>query len=285
MNTKGFRADIIADSINPVGNRITTYILRYPRFIHSELMTHRMFSRNAASSRAIPIEKVIAQVETDPAMPVEWGANGRGMAASGVVADAATSEAAWRHAAALSVESARTLMRTGLHKQIVNRVLEPFVWMTTLVTATEWENFFSLRVHPKAQPEFQWLSYLMLRAYVLNTPQDKNVGEWHIPFGDRMPEDLSFGDKLKVAVARAARISYNTMEGEIDVKKDIELHDKLAADGHFSCFEHVAEATNFRLSSFGNFYGWQQYRKSFYNETRTVNLKTLLKDYEGGYDA
>jgi thymidylate synthase ThyX len=76
-------AKIIADSISEseYGDRITTFELEYPRFIHGELMTHRLFSRNAASSRAIPINKMMDQVLTAPAMPVEWGLNKSGMQA------------------------------------------------------------------------------------------------------------------------------------------------------------------------------------------------------------
>lgn len=284
---KTFIADIVADSVNPDGDRITSFLLTYPRFIHSELMTHRVFSRNAASSRAIPIEKVIEQVGHNTAGPIRWGKNGKGMQDHGAYTgrlDILNCERWWHDAALNAISSAEQLQNLGLHKQIVNRVLEPFVWMTTLVTATEYENFFSLRVHKDAQPEFQHLAYLMLKAYVGNAPQKKDWGEWHLPFGDRMPAGLSITDAIKVATARAARTSYLTMDGEIDVMKDFQLHDRLSESGHWSPFEHPAQASKFEATNFknvyGNYKGWKPYRKYFPNENRRCDLKQLLNDYE-----
>ena len=282
FDTKGFVAKIIADSINPDKNRVTTFLLTYPRFIHAELMTHRVFSRNAASSRAIPIEKVIEQVKTNPAKPVRWGKNGKGMQDHGWYEenseDYNAAEMMWKYAADSAVRAAAGLQAVDLHKQIVNRILEPFVWMTTLVTATEWENFFSLRVHKDAQPEFQHLAYMMLRTYVDGYPETKDWGEWHIPYGDRMPDGLEDTTKLKIATARAARVSYLTMDGRIDTDKDVALHDSLASNGHWSPFEHVCQAK--KSANKGNFYGWEQYRHSFSMENRKCDLKKLLEEYE-----
>lgn len=279
MNEKTFTSDIIADSINPDGQRVTSFLLTYPRFIHSELMTHRAFSRNAASSRAIPIEKQIEQVTTNPAMPVRWGKNGKGMQDHGAFEgdEEATAKEYWGWAAAAAVEQARELSNLGLHKQIVNRVLEPFVWMTTLVTATQFENFFSLRVHKDAQPEFQHLAYMMLKRYLANKPEAKGWGEWHVPFGDKMTDGLDNATKLKVATARAARTSYLTMDSKIDIAKDVDLHDRLAESGHWSPFEHAAIAEQGRG---GNFNGWKQYRQMFPNENRKCDLQKLLEEYE-----
>lgn len=292
------KVEIIADSINPGYNRITTFLLTYPRFIHSEIMTHRVFSRNAASSRAIPIDKVLEQVSSNPATPVRWGKNGKGMQDHGKFEgrDITKMQLNWQAAANAAVEQAKILQSLGLHKQIVNRVLEPFMWMTTLVTATEWENFFSLRVHKDAQPEFQELAYQMLKKYVNNTPEKKQWTEWHIPFGDRMPEGITEDVKLKIATARAARTSYLTMDGKIDVQKDIDLHDSLAANGHWSPFEHAAIALNdqgdrglpkigyggnaYFPTYYGNFIGWKPYRKNFQQENRKCNLNELLENYE-----
>jgi thymidylate synthase ThyX len=274
----GFKADIIADSINPTSNRITTFLLTYPRFIHSEIMTHRAFSRNAASSRAIPIEKVMEQVRTSPAGPIRWGKNGKGMQDHGELEGHAEKYAieTWHACAESARSSAASLNYAGLHKQIVNRVLEPFAWMTTLVTATELENFFSLRVHKDAQPEFQHLAYMMLKVYLANNPAKMAWGGWHIPFGDRI-EETDNAVKLKVATARAARTSYLTIDGKIDVAKDIELHDRLAESGHWSPFEHAAMAQDGRH---GNYVGWVPYRKTFPNENRKCDLQKLLSDYE-----
>lgn len=273
----GFSADIIADSINENSNRVTTFILTYPRFIHAEFMTHRAFSRNASSSRAIPISKIIEQVKKDPATPIRWGKNGKGMQDHGKVEDQESCRDSWIFAANKSIESANLLESKGLHKQIVNRVLEPFVWMTTLVTATEWENFFSLRLHKDAQPEIQNLALIMIKEYLNSVPENKKWNEWHIPFGDRLPNGTSNDVRLKIATARAARVSYVSMNGEIDIEKDISLHDGLALSGHWSPFEHACYASKeYR----GNLVGWQQYRHTFPNENRKCNLTELLSNYE-----
>lgn len=289
-----FKVEIIADSVNPDNNRLTSFLLTYPRFIHSELMTHRVFSRNAASSRAIPIEKVMEQVRINPAGPIRWGKNGKGMQDHGEFTedDSLFCQHEWNAARDLALEGAARLHKLGLHKQIVNRVLEPFAHMTTLVTATEWLNFFSLRVHKDAQPEFQYLAYHMLKAYLDHTPNQLDWADWHIPFGDRMPEDflmppdgtgvrhsrpLEQPDRIKISVARTARLSYLTMDGLIDVCKDFKMHDDLSGNGHWSPFEHPAMAERGRH---GNFVGFKQYRKFFPDENRTCDLNKLLSDYE-----
>lgn len=278
-------AKIIADSVNPAGDRITTFELVYPRFIHSELMTHRQFSRNAASSRAIPIEKQIDMVLNDPAGPIRWGKNGKGMQDHGEM-NATESEAAkemWRKSAEWAVVEAKKLMFLGLHKQIVNRVLEPFVWMTTLVTATDYENFFSLRVHKDAQPEFQRLAYLMLKTYLGNgyphTPL-LGWGEWHTPY--RAGECAGRDDKACVcSTARCARVSYTNHGKDTTFDEDKTLHDRLAASGHWSPFEHCAQATPGRHA---NLLGWMPYRNFFPNQNRKCDLQKLLANYEAGMD-
>lgn len=274
-----FEAKIIADTINPNKDRVTTFLLTYPRFIHSEIMTHRAFSRNAASSRAIPIDKIIDQVRNNPAMPIRWGKNGKGMQDHGSMTESEESicKESWIAAANSAADRAESLKSLGLHKQIVNRVLEPFMWMTTLVTATEWENFFALRLHKDAQPEFQHLSHIMLKNYVNNVPRSAVWGDWHIPFGDQLEESYDVNTRLKIATARAARTSYLTITGTIDVKRDIDLHDALAESGHWSPFEHSCFAVHHTV---GNFRGWRQYRHTFAEENRKCDLNKLLSDYE-----
>lgn len=280
-------AEIIAASTNPDGKKIVSWILKYPRFIHSELMTHRVFSRNAASSRAIPIQRMISAVEEEPAVFEYWGANQKGMQAGGQLEGEPREQAetVWKTARDYAVRGAKLLSDIGLHKQNANRVLEPWAHMTVLVTATEWANFFKLRAHPDAQPEFQVLAYRMLNKFLKQKFEPKKWGEWHIPFGDRMPDNLPLRDQLKVATARAARISYLTFDGEFSVEKDAELHDRLLSSGHLSPFEHCAMASAVDTSCLeagvpmtfdqGNFKGWTPYRKQFPEE----NVTEL--DYEG----
>lgn len=263
------KAQIIADSVNIIGQRITTWILTYPRFIHAEFMTHRAFSRNAASSRAIPIAKMLAAVNERPAAPEYWGANQKGMQAAVELTGEGKSNAIqkWIFARDGAVNACLALDDCDLHKQITNRVIEPWSHITVLATATTHGNFFALRAHKDAQPEFQVLAYTMLREYLKSKPVFLDEDEWHIPFSDKMVEGTSIENRLKIATARAARISYLTFEGAIDVEKDYELHDRLAASGHWSPFEHCAQnkANHVR---YGNFIGWMQYRKKFTAENR-----------------
>ena len=152
---KKIEAKIIADSINLQGDRITTYLLTYPRFIHSELMTHRMFSRNSASSRAIPFEKMVKMVEEDPFIPIAWQKDHKGMQGVEYFTESRDTDKAienWLYARNASVKEATFLNNSiGVTKQLCNRLLEPFMWHTVLVTATEWDNFFELRC-----PKYQW---------------------------------------------------------------------------------------------------------------------------------
>ena len=299
MNKKKIEAKIIADSINPQGDRITTYLLTYPRFIHSELMTHRVFSRNSASSRAIPFQKMVKMIEEDPFIPIAWQKNHKGMQGTEYLTDIMDIERAehrWRMSIANNIDQAKVLNDgIGVTKQLCNRLLEPFMWHTVLLTATEFENFFKLRcpeyhykgrvfkskkdmlkanlgtfptklndlewiISSKSQAEIhiQALAEAMWDAMNESKPKELKAGEWHIPFGDKMQdkdiiqyikgefnsrtkvEEAIQKFKLKVSTARCARLSYMTFEGEIDYEKDIQLHDRLLADGHASPFEHVS---------------------------------------------
>lgn len=238
-------AKIVADSISKHGIRLTTMELNYPRFIHSEFLTHRVFSRNAASSRAIPIEKMLKQVQENPAMPVHWGKNQPGMQAKEEVENSRDAALEWKRCAIDAVESAEWLSHYNLHKQIVNRVLEPFQWIKVIVTATEWDNFFKLRLHPDAQPEMMVLAERMKEAMEDSTPKELAVGEWHAPYyyGSFTDEkgNSDVGTALKCSVARCARVSYlNHDNSTPNIEKDLLLADKLLEAGHFSPFEHQA---------------------------------------------
>jgi thymidylate synthase ThyX len=254
-------AKIVADSINTdVSNkRITSFILVYPRFIHAELLTHRVFSRNAASSRAIPVNKFIEDVLTDPAMPIHWGANQKGMQADNEVSEDVKIEAMriWNESRDSAVRYAKLLNELGLHKQVVNRIMEPYFHITTLLTATEFDNWFALRAHGAAQPEIRELAYRMLDVHKNSTPVNKRIGEWHIAFGDKYLDGLSLEQKLKIASARAARVSYKNFDGEVNYDKDYNLHDDLLGEGHFSPFEHSARAD---FGVYDNFSQWRSYR-------------------------
>ncbi|HET8687071.1 MAG TPA: FAD-dependent thymidylate synthase, partial [Methanosarcina sp.] len=178
-------AKIIADSICD-GKRITTFELEYPRFVHAEFMTHRLFSRNAASSRAIPVSRMLELVTERPATFVHWGKNQAGMQANEEMDEVTRAGAKehWRRAALQASHIAESLSILGAHKQIVNRLLEPFQMMKVVCTATEWDNFLYLRNHKDAQPEIHELASVMWEAMKKSTPEELFPGEWHTPYVD-----------------------------------------------------------------------------------------------------
>lgn len=276
------KAEIIADSLNPEGARLTSFVLEFPRWILAEVNTHRALSRNVASSRAIKIEKMIQMVKENPAMPEFWGKNQSGMQSfeelEGEERERARGE--WLKARDRAIESAESLAATGMHKQYVNRLIENFMYVRAIVSATEWENFFALRAHKDSQPEFSKLAYLMLELYNSSAPKRLRAGEWHIPFGDRFDdEQLAALDKdplgreelkKKIAVARCARVSYYNFEGKDDYGADLNLCEKLfgSIPRHLSPTEHVAMAEDHGIF-IGNFRGFRQYRKFFLDENLT----------------
>lgn len=271
--------DILLDSVAPCGKRLTTFVLAYPRFIHAEFMTHRQLSRNAASSRAIPTTKLIDQALTNPAVPVEWGRNQPGMQASESLSSAEQliAKTHWLQARDAAVAQARQLHLLGVHKQTVNRILEPFLYITVIATATEWSNFFELRLHHAAQPEFQQLARDMHNAYTTSRPVSRLHHTPLVDSVDREPlQALARELELdyttvacRVSVGRCARVSYLTHDGKRDPRADLDLHDRLLRDRHMSPFEHVATALNTPSPS-GNFVGWLQLRKTIQGECITT---------------
>lgn len=253
-------AIVIADTQSPAGKRITTLQLRYPRFIHPEFMTHRVFSRNASSSRAIPVERLIEDVLRDTAMPLHWGKNQPGMQArkehdAPVLLDGTfvSNENAWLAARDHAIEVARAFTKAGYHKQLVNRLLEPFAHINVVVTSTEWDNFFKLRIHEDAQPEIFNLAAEMKLAMDNSRPENRY---WHMPYatGETDP---------KVSAARCARVSYLTHEGKPPNREaDLALAERLLADHHLSPFEHQAHWLPNPEYASGNFRGWQQFRQT-----------------------
>lgn len=257
-------AEIVCDSISPDGIRLTTFKLRYPKFIHGEFMTHRVFSRNASSSRAVPTAKLIYEARSDDlrAHPMSWGSNQKGMQAAEELTGSELKRAqfCWRMAAESAASWAESLAAAGAHKQVVNRILEPFTHINVLVTATEYMNFFGLRLHKDADPTMQALANAMWDAYINSTPDELNPGEWHLPFvpfvwiknrqvfvdGDKVQKLLSPHDDgfvvwlekeitpevaQKVSFSRSARVSYESFEtGKTStVAEDLGLYDRLLA--------------------------------------------------------
>jgi thymidylate synthase ThyX len=237
-------------------------------------MTHRVFSRNAASSRAIPIRTMIEAVRSEPAFPLWWGRNQSGMQAHEELDPEAQAlaEAEWRRALDDALAHAERLAAKdiNLHKQLVNRILEPFAWITVIISATEWANFFTQRTHEDAQPEIKHIAELMFHAYRGSTPRALEFGAWHTPLILADEESaLPLEERLRISVARCARVSYLTHDGARDHAKDIALFDRLVeggANGHWSPFEHVATPLTTADAWSGNFRGWEQFRKRFPQE-------------------
>lgn len=267
-----FDVKIIADSQGRY-SRITTMQLRYPRFIHAEFMTHRVFSRNASSSRAIPTAKLIEQARTDPACPIHWGKNQPGMQANEELTGEALLHAKemWHAAANRAADNAETLAMIGAHKQIVNRIIEPFLHISVVVTSTEWENFFALRCHKDAQPEIRRLAEWMREALRRSIPRKLKPGQWHTPYVAE-GECIALEDALVRSVARCARVSYEKHEGgQSTFEEDFKLFTRLvgATPRHSSPAEHQAmcnlidETDRWHIEGMsGNFSpAWVQYRK------------------------
>lgn len=280
---------------------LSTLLLRYPRFIHPEFMTHRVFSRNAASSRAIPVKKIIDDILADTAMPLHWGANQKGMQAD-QECDAhvelfdpvhnvghywADREHAWLKARDNAIEVARAFDAAGYHKQVVNRLLEPFMHITVLVSATEWDNFLELRDHKDAEPHMQMLAREIRKCLEdESTIQTLLPGEWHLPFVDEedfyateagpfIDFEQARDNAIKLSVARCASTSYKTVDGfDMTLEKAVEVYDRLSGKPfHASPFEHVAQADEVKPTNpararawetpeeHGNFVGFYQLRR------------------------
>lgn len=256
-------AKVIADSIHSeTGTRITTFELVYPRFIHSEFMTHRIFNRNASSSRAIPTDRFIEQVRNSPVFPSHWGKNQKGMQAHEELSEDQRGDAIfiWNQAASSAATYAEMLRRGQVHKQIVNRILEPFTHIRVVVTSTSWANFYGLRDHKDAQPEIRILAQEMKKAHAESIPSTLFWGEWHLPYitaddsvnaynhckyqrvtRDEPNSEEIYGLLLKVSAARCARASYNNFEGKPStLEEDLSLFSKLVEDQpiHASPTEH-----------------------------------------------
>ena len=299
-------ATIIADSISPDDVRITTFELEYPRFIHAEFMTHRLFSRNAASSRAIPVAKAIELVKEKTAMPIHWGKNQPGMSAKEECneyiwklhyQDPDTRESAWILARDHAIEVAEAYAKAGYHKQIVNRLLEPFTMIKVVVTATEYDNFFWLRNHPDAQPEIAELARVMWEEYSAHQPNLLHANEWHLPYVnfdvisrgyfsevDGAQLWLSLEDALAISSSCCAQVSYRRLDDSLEKARDIFKRLVESKPVHASPFEHQATPLTYGMAGdtqvkgttgfdnkgnawSGNFRQWIQHRQLIEDHT------------------
>lgn len=250
-------ATVICDSLDKT--RLTTVELVYPRYIHAELMTHRVFSRNASSSRATPLSVTLEEVENNPAFFDYVGRNKAGM----VAGDELTGDKLedfkkeWAYLGKVVADAVRGMsFRYGIHKQTLNRALEPWLYIRTLVTATEWSNFFKLRLAEDAQPEIQSLAKAIKQSMALSVPKDTTI---HLPYVRE--DEMDNPEIYKASVARCARVSYARLDGKPDdFEADKVLYERLLKGGHLSPFEHVAYAMSGYSRFYANFACWQSLR-------------------------
>lgn len=265
-------AKVICDSISPLGHRLTTLEVKYHRFVLAEMNTHRVFSRNTASSRAIPYQKLRRSVLDDPAFPLSWPEEKKGMQGGKEFVEALkySAEVQWTNALHNAIETADKLHALGLHKSVINRLLEPFQYVTSIITATDWQGFWEQRCSPLAQPEIRAAAEVMKSAYDRSIPQEVGYGDWHLPYitSDDLKEayDRNYDrDETKrvfkmLSSARCARVSYLTHDGRRDWNADLDLYERLttASPPHWSPLEHPA--TPIPGYTPGNFTGWKQLR-------------------------
>lgn len=274
-------AKIIADSISPQGIRLTTFHLHYWRAIHSELMTHRDFGRNARSSRAVPTNVLL----TEPIFIPQFGMNQPGMQ-SEILAPPELQEkwaTEWAELAEINRSYVARWTEEKMHKQHCNRPLEWFGWIDVQVTSVYWENFWALRISEYAQPEFNELAQAMKHSMMDSMPTLLRPGEWHLPWVlDNEREALDLEILIKLSVARSARLSYKPFEGEADLDREIKRYEGLVVNRpvHASPAEHQATPDTCRWGwgdqynemvwdypgQHGNLFGWRQHRKMIPNE-------------------
>ena len=293
-------ARILSDSISPEGNRMTTFEIEYPRFILAELNTHRMLSKNSASSRAIPVTAMLNHIKNNTAIPVYWGKNQPGMKAKTELdqLDQESARRLWNAARDSAISFALDLNALELHKQITNRVTEPWMIMKTVISGTEWANFFWLRDHPDAQPEIAVLADKMHQAYDASQPQQLQPGEWHVPYvtayRDSHTGVLHYLDSTdKYITAEEARVISSSCCAQVSYRKNDDSYEKAlkiytqlieSEPAHASPVEH--QATPMRTDALkcwepgvthcdrnqkiwsGNLRGWIQFRKLIPKEAR-----------------
>lgn len=283
----GISAIVLADSVSPQGKRFTTLEIEYPRIILAETNTHRQLSKNSSSSRAIPFNSMIQNLT---GMPVRFGAANAGMQDKGeeYEQEGYYPRGVWNNAKAVAISYAASLKEFGYHKQVYNRLLEPFQMMKTIISGTEWNNFFHLRLDEAADPTIQELARVMKQAMDRSVPVSLEHGQWHLPkVKQKELEEHGLDNAIKMSCARCAAVSYR--KGEYDLAKCLEVYDRLVNTErvHASSLEHCATpvmyanyfsqiveweegVTHVRKDGTpcsGNLVGWIQWRQLVPNES------------------
>lgn len=308
IGKNGISAKILADSISPLYDRMTTLEVNFPRFILAEANTHRMLSKNAASSRAIPVESMLKQIQEAPAMPVHWGQNNPGMQSKQEL-DETRQQAAqgvWFAAMQSAVSHAKVMgAKEGInaHKQIVNRLTEPFAMTKQVLSGTNFINLLNLRDHEDAQPEFQELARCIRLAIEQSEPVKLEPGEWHLPYVTCRRNEkgvmeywidentqIDLETARKVSASCCAQVSYRKLDDSLEQAMKIfgmlNLDDPEHRQKHSSPVEHQATPMDDKNMEFhpqtwqpgvthvrrdgslwsGNLRGWVQFRQLIPNE-------------------
>lgn len=259
-------AKVICDSISEQGVRLTTFEIEYPRIVMSEFNTHRSVSKNSSSSRAIPVSKMLEHTQTVNLKPVYFGSKKAGMQAGKelVGGDLINAKLFWESALFDAVTWATELDELGVAKEVCNRLVEPFQLVKVVCTATDWDNFFNLRLHPDADPNICMLAYNMYQDMQESKPIELKAGEWHLPYvnvgwngkGEMCYADDDFNfveleQAIKLSAASCASVSYRT-EG-MTLEKADKIFDMLikAEVVHSSPFEHIATPVKPKYNELG----------------------------------
>lgn len=247
-------AKILADSVSEQGHRFTTFEVTFPRIILAEVNTHKMLSKNSASSRAIPIKRMLELAREHPYIPSRWPINGKGMSTQEYETNPVLIEMKrieWLTARDAAAHQAEVLLELNVHKQITNRLLEPFLFHTAVISGTDWPNFQHLRNHPEAHPDFQELAQWMGEVMNASRPKLLTNKQWHRPYlaaGDIDTDGAPVGDSYfnKVSAGLCAAVSYLRQEeatggncGSAAARTDL-----MIKSGHMSPLEHVARPMN-----------------------------------------
>jgi len=295
----GGYVEIVQHSVNQAGEELLTVNTKYGLIVHAEWLRHRQLSRGVKSNRAIPCKVIRKEVLEDPYVPVWFGANKSGMVSQVEVKHKKLCTNLWKAARYPTIAVHWTLEKLGLHKEVNNRLLNPWQWVRETVTASEWDNFFNLRCHSDAQRDIKIVADALLEAKSLSTPMFINAGEWHTPYVDRKRVDgkmkyydtdgteLTPEQAIKASAARCARSSYDKHDGsKPTLKGDLPLYEMLIESNpkHASPVEHQGTPIPTFISNWkdiegithedrkgqlwsGNFKGFIQYRQLLNNHT------------------
>jgi hypothetical protein len=265
-----FRCKIEAHSVNPVGDEVVTFDLCYERFIHAEFLTHASFNRNASSSRAIPFSRMRNWIERDPAMPLHYGSSQFGMQSGREICEVGKAQSEIGSMLNNSIENCEQLVKYGLHKEVVNRYLEPWAWINVVASMGRpaLMNFFALRMSPHAHPNMQRLAVAMARAYRASVPKRLESGEWHLPFTVDLGPEHSHVQRVVWSVARSAWCSYKTVEGRVAMMADASRrHEACVRDKHMTPCGHQFRARSDHGRNGGPVAGFDQYRHMIAGES------------------